>query len=84
MGITAWNIRRHSQIDKISGKFRILPELHITKSMGLGSNNHMLSNMDALEYPINEKMLIWNNIWDVIGGSGQITAGITMTVDMFR
>ena len=69
MVIATWALWSFSQIEKTSDKFKILSQLQINNNMGLGSNNPLISCMDALECLIDADMLIWYTVWDVIGVS---------------
>ena len=69
MVIATWALWSCSQIEKTSDKFKILSQLQINNNMGLGSNNPLISCMDALECLIDADMLIWYTVWDVIGVS---------------
>ena len=84
MSIDNETLRRCIQVEEISGEFKIFPEMHITRNMGLGSDDPLATHMYSLKYPINTDMIIGNSTWDVINGSSYITLDTAMAVDVFR
>ena len=80
LGISAGTLSRFGQVEEISSEFKILPEWHIAKNMGLGRNNPLLTRMDALKQPINLEMLIGDSIWHLISVHSYIIVGIAMNV----